>query len=88
VDEHEIALTEGGQAGANRGLAAFAAGEQRDRLARRNALDLPFGILEAARGTDNYDPIHLVEGQEKLEHARQRRAPVQTDECLAATTQA
>src|SRR5207245_3807701 len=47
----------------------------------------PLGALEAAWRSDDDDPINLVQGQEELEHARERGAPVQPDERLAAAAE-
>src|SRR5438445_11855372 len=47
------------------------------------SLHLMRGRLEPARRPDHDDPVHLVQGQEQLEHARQGGPPIQADQRLA-----
>src|SRR5438445_792008 len=87
VHEDVIALTQRRKPHPYRVLTALTSRLHDHRLPGMYRLDLPLGALEAARRSDDDDPIDLVQGQEELEHARERGAPVQPDQRLAAAAE-
>src|SRR5437879_6004146 len=87
VHEDETARTQRRKPHPHRVLTALPSRLHDPRLPGMHRLDLPLGALEAARRSDDDDPIDLVQGQEELEHARERGAPAQPDERLAAAAE-
>src|SRR6266545_6891761 len=84
VHQHVVAVSERRQARADRVLPALASRPDHHGLSRLQRVDLALGKLQAAGWPDDHDAVDLVQRQEQLEDARQRRASVQADQRLAA----
>src|SRR6266508_5445217 len=87
VHQHVVAVSERRQARADRVLPALASRPDHHGLARLQRVDLALGKLQAAGWPDDHDAVDLVQRQEQLEDARQRRASVQADQRLAAAAE-